>query len=588
LTTQQHSTKQFPLPVRKALKEATRYDIYPSFNIDDDQIFEGYDTLSEIIINHKTVIIDGYNGVYYDYLQGMTDAELRKSGARVCWLSTSQFLKPEKEIEELTSPFTGGDDPLFGTRADLSLQDIFKLPALQATAPDPDYDINVIYGPGACLAGWEGLLVYIDLPKNELQYRARSGKISNLGFSRPAGSKAMYKRSYFVDWPLLNRHKQAIIGKIDIFIDGQRPDIPVWMEGNVLRSGLSEMSRNIFRTRPWFESGPWGGTWIKDNMEGINKEVPNYAWSFELITPENGLLFESSSKLLEVSFDSLMFLEAEAVLGDCHDRFGSEFPMRFDFLDTINGGNLSIQCHPKPEYIKTHFGENFTQEETYYILDSKDDAVVYLGFRNDIDPVEFRDVLERSAERKEIFKADKYILSHPSSKHDFFLIPYGTVHGSGKDNLVLEISTTPYIFTFKMYDWLRMDLDGRPRDLNISRAMDNLIFKYKGDYVMKHLKSRPILLEEGSDWQLWHLPTHKTHLYDVQRYNFRSSINIHTGNKCLVMSLVEGCSIMVETQHGAKKRINFAETFIIPAAAKSVRITNLSDVDAMLIKAFIK
>ncbi len=54
------------------------------------------------------------------------------------------------------------------------------------------------------------------------------------------------------------------------------------------------------------------------------------------------------------------------------------------------------------------------------------------------------------------------------------------------------------------------------------------------------------------------------------------------------MSLVDGCSILVETQHGVKKRINYAETFVIPAAAKSVRITNLSDTDAMLIKAFIK
>jgi mannose-6-phosphate isomerase class I len=518
----------------------------------------------------------------------LTDSELRKVGVRVCWICTLQFLKTEKEIEELTSPFTGGNDPLFGTRTDLSLEDFFKLPALQATIPNPEYDINIIYGPGACLAGWKGLLIYIDLPKNELQYRARSSKITNLGFSCPAGYKAMYKRSYFVDWPLLNRHKQAIFPQIDIFVDGQRPDEPVWIEGPVLRSGLSEMSRNIFRVRPWFEPGPWGGTWIKDHIEGLNKDVPNYAWSYELITPENGLLFESSSKLLEVSFDCLMFLEPEAVLGAHQGRFGTEFPIRFDFLDTFDGGNLSIQCHPKPEYIKSHFGENFTQEETYYILDTKDDAVVYLGFMDDIDPVELRDALERSAEKGELLETDRYIMSHPSSKHDLFLIPYGTVHGSGKNNLVLEISTTPYIFTFKMYDWLRTDLDGRLRDLNIGRALDNLIFNHQGDYAREHLKSRPELLEEGSDWQLWHLRTHKTHMYDIHRYKFRSSIQICTNNKCLVMNLVEGSSVLVETQHGIKEQIHYAETFVVPAAAESVRIKNLSDSDAMLINAFIK
>jgi mannose-6-phosphate isomerase class I len=576
------------LPLKKPLSQKGKYDIYPTFDIGDGKIFAGFDSLAERLAGQRFVIVDGYNGARFDIFRNNLENSLRKSGYSTSWKNVSDFYRPETEIKGITLPFLGGSDPLFGTRTSLILNDFFEKKVSEMYAPDREADIIFLAGPGASLIADSGFLVYVDVPKNEIQYRSRNGEMTNLGISGSGDPAEMYKYFYFVEWVVLNRHKMKILPYVDLYIDGQRAEMPVWMEGKVLRESVDLLSRNIFRVRPWFEPGPWGGTWIKDKIDSLDKNVPNYAWSFELITPENGLIFESSGYMMEVSFDCLMFLNGEEVLGDCYSRFGTEFPIRFDFLDTFDGGNLSLQCHPRPEYTKEHFGEGFTQEETYYILDTKDDAAVYLGFCDDIDPLEFRNELEDSHNRKIPFNYGKYILVHHVRKHDLLLIPYGTIHGSGRNNLVLEISSTPYIFTFKMYDWLRPDLNGKLRNLNISRGMENLFFERRGDYVKDKLLSKPVLIYEESGYKKYHLPTHETHLYDVERYHISQHAEISTGNKCLVMNLVEGEEIEITTSSGMMRSFSYAETFVIPAAAGSIRIINRSKSEAVIVSAFVK
>ncbi|MBS0009958.1 MAG: class I mannose-6-phosphate isomerase [Bacteroidales bacterium] len=582
------NTSQYLLPQQKQGNEPGYYDIHPVYGIGEGKIHNTIEELLAFFPGRGTLIIDGFPGILFDQLVADIKKCIVEQGMTMpVFISMEEALKSHLEIEDAVSPFTGGDDPLFGTRTKLDISDFFDPDRLNELRNEESDEYRIIYGTGSALINRKAFLVFIDLPKNEVQFRSRAGVKTHIG-TEPVNPGYDYKRNYFVDWPVMRRHTGNILPDIDIFADGQRPGEISFIRGEDLRCGIRDMSHNVFRVRPWFEPGAWGGTWMKERIRGLNRDVPNYAWSFELISPENGLILESGGLMLEFSFDLLMMQEAAAVLGLSHEVFGNEFPIRFDYLDTFNGGNLSIQCHPRPAYISKEFGENFTQEESYYIMASGDDARVFLGFNEDIDPGRFRKALEQSRDASVPVDIEKYVQAHSSSAHDLFLIPCGTVHGSGKNNLVLEISTTPYIFTFKMYDWLRPDLDGKPRSLNIDRAMDNLYFERKGQAVKEELICRPEIIDSGDDWEQEHLKTHPTHIYDVHRYRFKSRVLIRTEKRCHVLNLVEGQSIILESRNGVRMRFNYAETFVVPAAAGEYILINQSDRPAMVVKAFVK
>jgi hypothetical protein len=183
--------------------------------------------------------------VFNDFKEKL-DAEFRKLGKRTSWQSTDEALQPEDFVNCMIEPFLGEDDPIFGKRTTLLLADFYNATKLQKLKPDPLADISILMGCVVVLAGWDGPLVYIHLPKNELQFRARAKSAANLGAVQPKGIKPMYKRYYFNDWVVLNCHKQQILPAINLLLDGQRPDQPTWINGYDIQQSLKTMSLNLF------------------------------------------------------------------------------------------------------------------------------------------------------------------------------------------------------------------------------------------------------------------------------------------------------------------------------------------------------
>ena len=432
------------LPVRAGSRKQDSYDVFP-YMPSGRKIYRGFDSLANAICKERTVTIDGYGGVLWEEFREQLHIALKEKNISVYWYHIDSCLKPADAINDNLKDNLNGDDPVFGKKYTGELKDFFNNRFIGMMRPDDAADLCIVYGTGAALSNWPGKLLYIDVPKNEIQYRMRAGSITNLGSKSSFANTQMYKRFYFVDWPVLNKHKEALLEKMDIICDEQRITDITWMMGDEFRSSLQTILSSSFRARPWFEAGVWGGHWMKKNIKGLNENEVNYAWSFELITPENGIVLEGDRNLLECSFDYLLYCDNEKLMGKAAKRFGKEFPIRFDFLDTYVGANLSIQCHPRTQYIRDNFGENITQDETYYILDCEPGAKVYLGFQENIDANEFQSALFDAQDNGIELPVEKYVQKHDARKHDLFLIPNATIHASGKNNLVLEISSTPYM-----------------------------------------------------------------------------------------------------------------------------------------------
>ena len=560
------------------------YQTRPVMHLDLSPVLEGgsIGKFLESSAAEGVLLVDGFLGIDWEKVK----SRIREIAALSSWevVDMRQALCSEGEVNARIAPYIDNCDPVFGKLYEGDLEDFFRPEARQALQRRVSGREVVVCGTGAALADEKRPVVYLDVSKENLQNRRQT--LTNLGQDEPS-PKTFYKRAYFVDWPVLERHRHAIRPRISLWIDSNDENRWLALTGDDLRHTISWFARRPFRVKPWFLPGPWGGQFLKGHM-GLDGSQPNYAWSYELIAPENGVLVGNDSAALELPFPFIIAQEPAAYLGGhVASTFGCSFPIRFDYLDTIDGGNLSVQCHPSDGFIRSQFGEPFTQDETYYIHDCEKGSTVFLGFREDADLPEFWRTARASEAGGRPFDVTRFVNVWPSKRHDMFLIPNGTVHCSGRGNLVLEISATPYIYTFKIYDYVRRDLHGELRPLHIDYAERNARPERTTRWVEENLIPAARLKSRGPTWELYELCNSPLLFYGVDRIDFSTCVSQETCSGVEVVNLVEGDHIEIVSGL-ATVTLHYAETAVIPAATGEYELLNRSNNRAKLVKAFVK
>ncbi len=551
------------------------FNKFPYIKIDSDpnDIHIGWDTIAKqlnkilsSVDGKKTIVIECYQGVYYDKILHWIIEKLKFD----ILINTIGLMKSEEQIREMTHTDVT-DDRIFGFMTRLNMIDFFDHQKIEQTKDEIQLNngIKVIFGYGASLlVDNPDILVYADMARWEIQQRMRRKEVDNLGINnKEEGFEAKYKRGFFVDWRAQDRLKRKLMHQWDYVLDTNDHDNPKLVDGSLMRKALKLAAKQPFSLMPFFDPGPWGGQWMKEVCD-LNKDADNYAWCFNCVPEENSLLFKFNDTLVEIPSINLVFYQPVELLGDAvHARFGDEFPIRFDFLDTMDGGNLSLQVHPLTEYIQEQFGIHYTQDESYYLMDAKPGAKVYLGLREGVNPQQMMDELDDAQNDNIIFDAEKHVQTWDVKKHDHVLIPGGTVHCSGIDSMVLEISSTPYIFTFKLWDWGRVGLDGKPRPINLNHGKNVIQWDRTTSWTKKNLVNRIEKINEGDGWVEERTGLHEREFIETRRFWFSKITNHDTKEGVHVLNLVEGEEAIVKSPNEAFEPfiIHYAETFIVPA-----------------------
>lgn len=265
---------------------------------------------------------------------------------------------------------------------------------------------------------------------------------------------------------------------------------------------------------------------------------------------------------------------------------------RFNYDDTFHSnGNMSIQVHPPREYCMENFDELGTQDEGYYIVATGHGAKTYCGLREGVDKDKFFEKIKQSEKEHTEIDYKQYVNGVDSVPGRQFLIPGGTIHASGRNQLILEIgSLTMGSYTFKLYDYLRKDLDGNPRPIHSYYGEQVLKGERTEKFVYEHLVKEPILLRTGDGFEEYIVGEDPLVYYSTRQLRFEKKAEDDTTGKFHVLALVDGEKVIVRSKKDPDLcyTMNFLDLVVVPADMGEYEIVNLSNQPVVVYKVLVR
>ena len=509
-------------------------------------------------------------------------------------------LKSGKEIDDMIDPLLIWDtkiDPtlLYGKiykggyigLIDKVKAEVFqkKIPALKQPGT-----VVAVYGYGSLIPEFRALYdikCFFDLTPKTSMLRIRAGEYANLGKKHTGIINRTIRRCYYCDFEnAVQSRKELWQNNVPdwYFIDNDNKNLQM-MPFEVFSDICAQLVKYPFRAKPCYLEGVWGGTYMKKQRH-LPDKMRNAAWVFDFIPMEVSVLVEAGDNMLDINYCSFVHKEGVNLMGeDCVNKFKGYFPIRFNWDDSYHStGNMSIQCHSGGEFNIKNYNEFGRQDESYYVVITGHEAKTFIGFRDDADiPAFFKEIEEADVHHKPCDYM-KYVSYEDSKPGLQVMLPAGTIHSSGRNQVILEIgSLTIGSYTYKMYDYLRLDFDGKQRPIHTYLGELNVRQDRRKSVIHdpespQYILQEPRLTDSGEGWEEYILGENPQVYFSLRRLEFEKQCEQDThGDRFHVLTLVDGERIRIKSVEHPERffDLDFMEIACVPASMGKYVIENL-------------
>jgi Phosphomannose isomerase len=555
-----------------------------------------------------SIAIDGYPGAELGVLLNLVEQFLRQAGIPVEALDARELYKSSGELEALLSDCLPADietDPvlLYGKLYEGGYEGLMDHARLEAAARrleafrEGGSGVLVVCGYGSLverLRPLADLRCWMDLSPKRAVLNIREGRYVNVGDLVARHHKQIMRRCYYVDFECAQRLRREILaeGSLDWYVSSDGPEGLTLVPYASLAAIFQELAARPLRCRPVYLKGVWGGHYLT-RLRGLPESIDNCAWCFDFIPMEVSLVAQFGDRRLEIPFYTLLQAEGRAIMGGaCFEAFKGYFPIRFNYDDTWHSsGNMSIQVHPGEAYVVANNNELGRQDESYYVVEAGQDAKTFLGFKDGADVDRFVSDILRSEKEHIPVDYESYVNAVPSKPGLQVMIPAGTIHASGRNQLVLEIgSLTVGSYTYKMYDYLRQDLDGSLRPIHSRHGAKVLRRERDATWVSQNIVQEPRVIREGEGFVERTVGQHELLYFCLRTVSFASGYPDDTKGQFHVLTLVNGERARVESIEDPARcyELAYLDIVLVPASLGPYRVLNLGNQPATIHKTLLK